>query len=120
MLSEETREDFVSSIYDMFANDGTNGRANQIIDMFDNVTEDCIEPPCKVGGKIYELSINGKIVSRRITSFRVDKRGVYCICSFNRYYAIDELGKKFFLDKCSAEKFLKGWQQWHLMKPLNI
>lgn len=51
MILEDTRNDFMQSIYDMFSDDETNDRANQIIDIFDIATENCIELPCKVGDK---------------------------------------------------------------------
>lgn len=53
MVSNETREDFMQSMYDMFSGDGNNDRANQIIDIFDIATENCIELPFPVGSIVY-------------------------------------------------------------------
>lgn len=54
-ISNETREDFMQSMYDMFSDDGSNDRANQIIDIFDIATENCVELPCKVGDTVYQM-----------------------------------------------------------------
>lgn len=45
MINNETREEFINSVYEMFSGDENNSRANQIIDMFDEATENCIELP---------------------------------------------------------------------------
>lgn len=77
MLNEETRKDFMQSIYDMFSDDGTNDRANQIIDMFDIATDNCIELPCKVKDLIDKVIGHNEIVA--IWERRKGKEGRYSV-----------------------------------------
>lgn len=58
-INNEIRENFMQAIYDMFSNEPTNEKANQIIDLFDAVTEDCTNLPCKKGDTVFVL-VNGK------------------------------------------------------------
>lgn len=70
MISDSTREDFTSSVYDLLADEPNNDKANAIIDFFDIATENCIEAPCEIGDTIYlrGASIGGK---RRILNLTV-------------------------------------------------
>ncbi len=62
MISENARENFVSSVYSLLSDEPTNEKANMIIDFFDTITEDMVElpkegllinAPCKLGDTIY-------------------------------------------------------------------
>lgn len=123
-ISNETREDFMQSIYDMFSDDGSNDRANQIIDMFDIATENCIELPCKVGNAVYETVFNRdktfshinthKVVGIHLGDFpdlRGHKRQEYLVthCKMMNLLGripLNKLGKTVFLTKEEAEKAL--------------
>lgn len=124
-ISNETREDFMQSIYDMFSDDGSNDRANQIIDMFDIATENCIELPCKVGNAVYETVFNRdktfshinthKVVGIHLGDFpdlRGHKRQEYLVthCKMMNLLSripLNKLGKTVFLTKEEAERALK-------------
>lgn len=85
MILEDTRNDFMQSIYDLFFDDCDNSRANQIIDIFDIATENCIELPCKVGDEVYYIlkdkmdrnAINGFIVSEPSKITEIGTRGFW-------------------------------------------
>lgn len=106
MISEDTRNDFMNSIYDMFSDDCDNNRANQIIDIFDIATENCIELPCKVGEKLYYFDTSGRIYFGKAeqlilnsVDWLIDMRDL----AFNS----ELLGKRFFLTREEAEQALR-------------
>ena len=53
MISQETRDEFMEQIYNIFSNESTNDLANRIIDIFDNSINNCFESPVKIGDKVY-------------------------------------------------------------------
>ena len=126
MILEDTRNDFMQSIYDMFSDDETNDRANQIIDIFDIATENCIELPCKVGDLVYEIveykgggghALPLKVVGLHLRdeqSYRgmprkeyMVVRSIYCGFGFSKHIDLDKIGKTVFLTKKSAEQALR-------------
>ncbi len=119
MISEETREDFMQSMYDMFSDDSTNDRANQIIDIFDISTENCIELPCKVGDTVYDvLSVDGRIKAKLIRVISIWESNVIYYFddgklnpSLNDYCCKSDFGKTVFLTPEEAEKALKEHEQ---------
>lgn len=52
MALDEARENFCEQIYDMFSNEPNNDKANQIIDLFDEATENLIDK------EKYQLAVN--------------------------------------------------------------
>lgn len=115
MILEDTRNDFMQSIYDMFSDDETNDRANQIIDIFDIATENCIELPCKVGETIFVLD-NDNIQKRKVIGveylyFVDDTKHHYNIVVSDGCGHIDIkfncVGRDVFLTKESAEQALR-------------
>lgn len=128
-ISYETREDFMQSIYDMFSNDGNNDRANQIIDIFDTATENCIELPCnlgdtlhlpcKVGDTIY-FATKDKFNSATIDEITITENGLqFYWIQYDKSYECDEIwddgifhdseiGKTVFLTLEEANRALEG------------
>lgn len=110
-ISNETREDFMQSIYDMFSDDGNNDRANQIIDIFDIATENCIElPSSNLPIKIYlSDSIDKNFILR---NYSVGD-GIYMViqCIETQEYfcrGLNEYRKTVFLTREEAEKALNS------------
>lgn len=114
-ISYETREDFMQSIYDMFSDDGNNDRANQIIDIFDIATENCIELPCKAGDIIYEICERRKsgewkkiVVERVVHGIDVGIGGsMVARCGTTISVFLSGIGKTVFLTRGEALKALK-------------
>lgn len=112
-ISNETREDFMQSMYDMFSNEANNDRANQIIDMFDIATENCVDLPCKIGDTVYyflsdsnynsyeEVEVVGFHIDKYRTAFEIE------ICGIKILVDVEFLGEKIFLSQDNAEKALK-------------
>ncbi len=106
MINEETREDFMQSMYDMFSDDSTNDRANQIIDIFDISTENCIELPCAVGDTVFVSDYAGDCVGTIIADefiFRDNKIFIIGTHGEGEF----EYGKTVFLTPEEAEKALE-------------
>lgn len=102
-ISNEIREEFMQSIYDMLSDDGNNDRANQIIDMFDIATENCIELPCQVGGTLYDIyGLDYKIECIVIS----DKILIWCrhLGNSPMCFNIAQIGKTVFLTKEASDK----------------
>ena len=122
MLSEETREDFMQSIYDMFSDDENNYRANQIIDMFDIATENCIELLCKVGDTVY-FATKDRFNSATIDEITITENGMqFYWIQYDKSYVTTEIwddgtfsdkdiGKTVFLTREKAEKALEEREQ---------
>ena len=113
MILEDTRNDFMQSIYDMFSDDETNNRANQIIDIFDIATENCIELPCKVGDTVYYFKTlqDGKntviIEEDVVRQISINSHGKFIVLSFCHCLSCNDFGKTVFLTKESAEQVLR-------------
>ncbi len=110
MISEETRENFMQSIYDMFSDDCNNNRANQIIDIFDIATENCIELPCKVGDTVYFIKSAFSYLKEPKQEM-IRKVEIYCAETImrteNKSFAVEKIGKTVFLTKEAAEQALR-------------
>lgn len=109
-ISYETREDFMQSIYDMFSDDGNNDRANQIIDIFDIATENCIELPCKVGDTVYRINAMFSFLPVPKAE-KIQKIELYDINiifrTVNRAFNDKDIGKTVFLTREEATKALE-------------
>lgn len=107
MISEETREDFMRSIYDMFSGEETNDKANQIIDIFDIITENCVDLPCKVGDTVYFVysNENGYLFEEAVVT-EVSTERIW-ISDRRYYFNYDDIGKTVFLTPEEAEKALE-------------
>lgn len=85
-ISSEKREEFMQAIYDMFSEESTNEKANQIIDIFDAVTEKCVDLPCVAIVEQF-LDSDGKFDKRRI-----DHNGRIAVVYINRHkYAVPSI-----------------------------
>ena len=121
MILEDTRNDFMQSIYDLFSDDETNDRANQIIDIFDIATENCIELPCKVGYTVYSYSnALNTVLPYFVETIQIgywDGKKIFmsfeanCAQKYTFIESIDfsceDIGKTVFLTKEEAEQALR-------------
>lgn len=61
-MNSEAREQFTNTVYDLLHDDGTNDRANQIIDAFDEATEKETGKWVHLGGGEYSCSACGNVI----------------------------------------------------------